>query len=107
MQSLIVLLAVVLLSVVFTLQNAHVVETKALFWSFTSPLAVIIVISLLLGVAMGIGVALVSSAKKRGAEKKARKKEADKTLPKTTLDMPPPPAGVPDTNNPQKDPLHR
>lgn len=91
MKSLIALLIVAVLSVIFTLQNAHAVDTKALFWTFTSPLAIVIVVSLLLGVAMGIGVSLVSLSKKKGDKDIKRKEEAKKETESQT----PPPAQTP------------
>ena len=50
---LIVALALLLLIVIFAVQNYEVVEIKFLFWSFRASRAIIIFLTLILGFAIG------------------------------------------------------
>ena len=61
---LIVAITAVLLVVIVILQNTQPVATRLLFFTITMPNAVLIGISLLIGVASGMLVALTSSGKR-------------------------------------------
>jgi uncharacterized integral membrane protein len=58
-------LTAVLLSVIMILQNTQQVQTKFLFVTITMPNAVLLGISLLIGIAVGILVSLTLSGKRK------------------------------------------
>ncbi len=57
------------LGVIVILQNTHAVETRFLFLKITMPNAILLGLTLLVGVALGVLMALIMSSK-RGANKK-------------------------------------
>jgi len=63
-----VLMAVVL-GLIVILQNTQPVETRFLFLKITMPNAILLGLTLLMGVAIGILVALIMSSKRVAAEK--------------------------------------
>jgi uncharacterized integral membrane protein len=73
MKVLIGIFAVAILSIIFTLQNLEIVETKALFWTFESPLALIIMISLIFGIVFGVLVSTYIYFVRKSANKKNEK----------------------------------
>jgi lipopolysaccharide assembly protein A len=64
---LITALVLVLVGLIAILQNTHPVETKFLFWAVTMPIAALLALTILIGVAVGILVALGLSG--RGPKK--------------------------------------
>ncbi len=62
-------LAAIVLGLVVILQNTQAVETRFLFLRFTAPNAVLLGLALLVGVAIGILLALVVGSKKGAAGK--------------------------------------
>jgi uncharacterized integral membrane protein len=58
MKTLIGILVVAIFSITLTLQNVQAVRIKALFWDFESPLALVISVSLILGVIFGVLVSI-------------------------------------------------
>ena len=62
-------LTAVVLSLIVILQNTQPVETRFLFLKFAMPNAVLLGLTLLLGVAIGILMALIGFSKRRSTKK--------------------------------------
>jgi uncharacterized integral membrane protein len=74
MKMLIGILVVAILSIIFTLQNVSVVQTRALFWTFESPLALIIAVSLVSGIVLGILISIYTFVIKKSKSDKSEQK---------------------------------
>jgi uncharacterized integral membrane protein len=74
MKMLIGILVVAILSIIFTLQNVSVVQTRALFWTFESPLALIIAVSLVSGIVLGILISIYTFVIKKSKGDKSEQK---------------------------------
>lgn len=62
-------LTAIVLSGIVILQNTHSVETRFLFLKITMPNAILLGLTLLVGVAIGIPLALITSSKQGAAKK--------------------------------------
>lgn len=57
-------LSVIVLTVILILQNTQTVETRFLFFKFTMPNAALLGLTLLIGIGLGILIALATSGKR-------------------------------------------
>jgi putative membrane protein len=78
---LVVLMAIVTL---FTVQNAAVVSISFLSWHFESPLALVVLCSLLIGVLVGMTVVWWSRMRRSSREKKATKQQRETIIDKSS-----------------------
>jgi len=67
-----IILISILLIVIFSLQNAEIVQLKLLFWEITCPRILLILISVCLGVIIGM---FISGQRKQKPQVKAKEEE--------------------------------
>jgi uncharacterized integral membrane protein len=77
-------LAIALLMVIFTLQNAEPIDVKFLFWNIRGSLALVLLLSFIAGVVTSFMLSLSSAMKKN----KQKQEAADKTVKKTQTPLP-------------------
>lgn len=77
-------LAIALIMVIFTLQNAEPIDVKFLFWNIRGSLALILLLSFIAGVVTSFMLSLSSAMKKN----KQKQEAADKTTKKPQTPLP-------------------
>jgi uncharacterized integral membrane protein len=70
-------LAIAILAVFFALQNATPVDVNLLFWQIKGSLAVVLLITLLLGVVLSLLIAMPATVKRRRSDASHLKKEME------------------------------
>jgi uncharacterized integral membrane protein len=69
--------AAIVLAVIVILQNTQPVETRFLFFKATMPNAVLLALTLLVGMAIGILLVVVASSRRSAANKNRKSRQLD------------------------------